>query len=293
MIFLDIFKHLLPRARAWSITVQKDLRKFWDALTVIGDAFKFYADKWVYDARFADRTELLDQWINEFGLSLSTTLTPQERRERLIARWKETGGQSPYYLQTTLQNAGFNVYVFDWWLPGYDILCGSPNARCGYIDARCGHVKAGSHHGQPRTKNPFDYLRRTYLPKGDIISCGDPLARCGNPVARCGNTDEKLGYPLVNKIDIARLNYIITCGLPKARCGNPVARCGNFDRVIISKKDYIIPNDPKKWPYFAYIGGEKFPELAEIPSYRRGEFETLLLKIFPAHLWLGVLVKYI
>jgi len=293
MTFLNLFKHLLPRARAWSITVKKSLQKFWDALTVIGDNFKYYADTWIYDAYFADRTELLDLWINEFGLSLSTTLTEEQRRDRLVARWAETGGQSPRYIQNAIQNAGFDIYVHEWWFPGYTILCGEPEAACGEPLAQCGQFGNDLYFGVPRAKNPFDYLRSTYLPKNSIfVECGEPLAECGEPQALCGNTGEKIGYPLVNKIDISIQNYTILCGEPVAECGESFAECGEFDKIITTQKDYAIPNDPRRWRYFAYFGAEIFPNLAEIPIARKDEFENLLLKLCPLQLWLGILVKY-
>jgi hypothetical protein len=46
-----------------------------------------------------------------------------------------------------------------------------------------------------------------------------------------------------------------------------------------------VPDDSSKWPFFYYLGGETFGELAYVPSDRRSEFERLVLKISPAHLW--------
>mgnify|MGYP000070512114 CR=1 FL=1 len=42
-MFIDIFKHLLPNARAWRLTVEKQLRQFFEGLAegTIGDSKEF------------------------------------------------------------------------------------------------------------------------------------------------------------------------------------------------------------------------------------------------------------
>jgi hypothetical protein len=40
------------------------------------------------------------------------------------------------------------------------------------------------------------------------------------------------------------------------------------------------------------VGGETYPNLAQVAANRRDEFEDLLLKLCPAQLWIGVLVGY-
>jgi hypothetical protein len=58
-------------------------------------------------------------------------------------------------------------------------------------------------------------------------------------------------------------------------------------------KQYNITTDPDTWPYYLYIGGETFGDLAQIPESRRTEFETLCLKICPNQQWIGALVEYV
>ena len=55
-------------------------------------------------------------------------------------------------------------------------------------------------------------------------------------------------------------------------------------------KEYVVPSDPAKWPYFLYIGAEVFGEMAQVESKRRNEFEALCLKTCPAQQWQGILV---
>jgi hypothetical protein len=272
-LFLRIFKHLLPRARAWSITVTKNLRTFWQSLTPLGIEFKDYADQEIFDNRFAYRTELVDEWYREFGILKPTGLSEQQLRDRLDARWKETGGQSPYYIQNTLQNAGFDVYVHPWWFP----IAGDPPFY------------------NPQVKDPFNYLRKTYLPGSPtpIALCGDPDILCGEVDALCGNIDEKIGYPLVNKIWTSREVFNVVCGESEALCGQSEALCGQYEDVIDTMKVYELPTDPTKWPFFVYIGGSEFPNLASVDQTRKDEFEDLCLKICPMHLGIGVLVKYL
>jgi len=293
-MFLRLFKYLLPRARAWSLTAAKPLRKFWEALTILGANFKIFADTIVYDDYFAQKTTVLDEWWAEYGLLPVPSLTEQQQRDRLAAAWAEYGGQSPQYIQDKLQQAGFDVYVHEWWLPGYSILCGEPLAQCGEPLAQCGQFGVDIHFTTPTVKNPLDYLRQTYLAKGGVlIQCGGLLAQCGEPLAQCGQQIEKIEYPLVNKIPQSIINYTILCGEPLAQCGEPLALCGEFDRIINTERDYTIPSDPIFWPYFTYIGGKIFPQDALVPRARKSEFETLCLKVCPAHQWLGMLIKYI
>ena len=53
-----------------------------------------------------------------------------------------------------------------------------------------------------------------------------------------------------------------------------------------------IPAGAEFWPYFVYVGGPVFPNLATVDPKRRDEFEALVLKHMPAHLWVGILVSY-
>lgn len=85
------------------------------------------------------------------------------------------------------------------------------------------------------------------------------------------------------------------CGDPEAQCGNPNVLCDAFqanlpsylvNRNLTPNAPPPIPDDPARWPYFIYIGGETFPEIAEVPAERRAELERLLLKICPMHLWI-------
>ena len=92
------------------------------------------------------------------------------------------------------------------------------------------------------------------------------------------------------------------CGEPDAQCGEPDAFC---NRWLVNEPRYLvnlnltpnapppIPVAPARYPSFLYWGGATFPDAADVPAARRGEFERLLLKICPTHLWLVTIVHYV
>lgn len=115
-MFLRLLKHNLPRAKAWRITFAKQLREYFEGLAPLGDSVKLFVDQ-VWQDIFPQTTRELDAWEEQWGLTAGS-LTTQERRDRLDATWAATGGQSPKYIQDTIQAAGFtNVYIHEWFDP--------------------------------------------------------------------------------------------------------------------------------------------------------------------------------
>lgn len=53
-----------------------------------------------------------------------------------------------------------------------------------------------------------------------------------------------------------------------------------------------VPDDPDTWPYFMYVGGETFPDVAIVPVSRRAELERLLLKLRPTQNWIVELIVW-
>lgn len=273
MDWLDIFKHLLPNARAWRITIEKTLRKFFQGLTGLGSDSKLFLDG-VYTDLDPQKTRDLPAWEFQFAL-LRTGLTEQERRDRLDAAWKATGGQSPRYIEDTLRAAGFDVFVHEWWEP----IPGRPGG--------------GSINGDvtPVARDPLDFLDDgSAAAQSFLMVDGAEDAQDGDPVAMDGSTATPAGYPLVNKISIASEsdigdgNVLMQDGTVPAQDGGAV--------VVYSFRQYTIPNDPTKFPFFLYIGGQTFPDQANVLETRREEFEDLCLKICPTEQWLGILVDY-
>lgn len=263
MNWLDIYKHLLPRGKAWSLTAAKQLREFFDGLSGLPeDIQEFFDDIWL--DIFPQTTRELSIWETQWGLP-DSNITEQERRDRLAAQWKMDGGQSPSYLQGVLRDAGFDVFIHEWWVPDTD---------------------------PPTLRNPFTVLRDSNTAAKFLTECGEPLAECGEPTMEAGETLDPPGYPLVNKLFSTELNFLVECGEPIAECGEPVMEAGNFDGFLFKEKEYIIPDDVTKWPYFLYFGGQVFGDVATVDLNRRDEFENLCLKICPGQQWLGIIVKY-
>lgn len=266
--FFKIFEHLLPYSKAFQLTINKKLKDFIQGLSSLPIQIVNYIDLIFLDI-FPSTTRQLDEWENQFGL-INNGLTETQRRNRLDSYWKDKGGQSPRYIQDTLQANGFNVYVHEWWKYGTEPTVNVKSC----VTAR----------------NPLAYLSED----GIIIytvQCGEPLAQCGEPLAQCSESLNPLGYPLVNKVyQSLILNF--QCGEQMGQCGEILAQCGDVLGYGQKLKKYTIPSDITKFPYFLYIGGQNFGDFAIIDPKRKDELENLILKICPAHQWVGMLVQY-
>lgn len=274
MNWLDTFKHLLPNAKAWRITADKQLREFFQGLTIIGSDPRAFFDG-IYRDIDPQETRELEQWEQQFALPRSN-LTEQERRDRLAATWQALGGQDPRYIEDTLQAAGFDVYVHEWWEP----TGGTP--------------AGGSVNGDvvPVARDPFDYLDDgSDAVESFLMVDGAESAQDGDSVAQDGSTSTPPGYPLVNKIVVVASIITRGDGSESMQDGGAVAQDGE-SMDIYGRKQYTMPEDPTKYPYFLYIGGATFPDLATVTQARRDEFEDLCLKICPTEQWLGILVNY-
>lgn len=260
---LRTFKHLLPKALAWRLTPDKQLRDFFNGLTGLGSDVKEHFDLIWLDI-LPQSTRQLDEWDSNWAL-INYGLTDQQRRDRLDATWAALGGQDLIYIQRTLQANGFDVYVHEWWVPDTN---------------------------PPVARDPFDWLRANSSSVVYLAACGEALAECGEALAACGDGTEPLGYPLVNKLFITEKDFLAVCGADLAECGEPDATCGNYLVFLFIPRNYSIPADPNTWPYFLYVGGETFGTLAIVEPKRRNEFEDLCLKICPAQQWLGIMVSY-
>ena len=265
--FLQIFKNLLPRSRAFSIIIEKRLREWFVGLADLPADIRIYFQLILLDL-FPDSTRALDQWESEFGLDPFGT--ESQRRQRLAAAWQAIGGQSPRYLQDVFQAAGFDVYVHEPWF--FDIFSNkqirNPNL---YIEACSGGGACLVY---------------------KVVS-GAPTAIAGAFGVVAGAIAEAKGYLLVNNIRQVENTILFSAGSSLAISGGVSAVAGASSGIVFSNKEYTIPTDQDEWPYIAYIGGETFPDLANIPAERRSEFESILLKYCPNQLWLGVLVNYV
>ena len=143
----------------------------------------------------------------------------------------------------------------------------------------------------PVVRNPFDYIIDAANPV-KVIGAGHDLAYAGGDRAFANSQEASSaqGYLLVNKIAQSTSGFV-GAGHDLAYAGGDSMYSGSA-QTSTSMKQYAIPSDPTKYPYFLYIGGQAFPELANVAQSRRDEFEDLCLKICPAQQWLGILVNY-
>lgn len=172
--FFEVFTHLLPNARAWRLTIEKQLREYFEGLTGLPADVKVFADD-VYEDLFPQTTRELDLWENQFGLP-GTVLTEQERRDRLDATWAALGGQDPRYIQDTLQGAGFDVYVHEWWdtstppVPGTKINPTPRDPTAILVDPATGY---------PLVNKIFEAVPSLAVDGAPLMQDGDPLAMDG------------------------------------------------------------------------------------------------------------------
>lgn len=118
------FQHLLPRALAWRTTIATNLRRYIEGLAAFASDVRTFIDL-VYLDLFPDTTRELAAWETQFALP--GTGTEDARRSRLAAAWRAQGGQSPDYIQTVVQAAGFDtVFLHEWWISGPPFVARDP-----------------------------------------------------------------------------------------------------------------------------------------------------------------------
>jgi hypothetical protein len=181
---INLFKHLLPRALAWSITKPtKYLRKFFDGLVegLLVPA-RLFIDLFWYDM-FPQTTRKLADWEWQFGIQ-KAQLTEQQRRDRLDARWGHFSiNLSPRAVQDALQANGFPVYVHDWWVPGTD---------------------------PPVPRDPLAAPGGYYLPNRLFTIEPNLLALCGETGVECGEADAVCGQ--YDRFNINQVEYPVLTG---------------------------------------------------------------------------------
>lgn len=153
MSFLRTFQQLLPDAAAWRLTAQKRLRSLFEGLAGGPQAARVFID-YVSDDLYPETTRELAAWESQFALRGNGSDT--DRRNALAAAWQATGGQSPRYLQDTLQAAGFDVFIHEWWSSGPPYVARDPNSY-------------------------------TTQPLIGTVQCGEALAQCGEESALCND----------------------------------------------------------------------------------------------------------
>lgn len=244
MGFLQTFQHLLPRARAWRITVDKTLRQFFEGLSEQPAAIRTWLDLIWWDI-FPDTTREIAEFEAQFGLVPNVGDSDETRTDRIAAAWAAQGGQDPSYIQTILQAAGFtDLYVHDFW-----------SSALPYVPL-----------------DPRDYTEQPLI---GTTQCS-ALASQPQCSAKGSGSD---GLPLVqwqcNDFLANEIHYLVNHNLTR-------------------RAPPRVPDDPRKWPLFVYIGPEVLDTatLVYIPNEQRQELERLALKLCPTEKWIVLRTMY-
>lgn len=115
-------------------------------------------------------------------------------------------------------------------------------------------------------RDPRDYTEQPLI---GTIQC-EPLAFSSQPQCKPNNM---LGQAQCNRFLANETHYLV-------------------NKDLTHNAPPPVPDDPKFWPKFLYVGGQTFPDHATIPSERREEFERLILKLRPLDQWIVVLVDF-
>lgn len=287
-MFERIIRHLLPSGRAWRLFPGKQITALVEGLASVGPAFKEHIDK-VYLDVYPATTRQLREWERQFGLRPGN-LTDAERRERLRGEWSATGGQSPRYIQNTLRSAGFDVYVYEWWIDEAQVSPVHGVGFDGVLALDDGTVLSITPTTEQHpARNPraalgsVSSLRLGTFRLGELQSTYSFLQATGSDsvIALDDGT-------VVEVIPFGQITYV-----PDVRLGKRSA--DGYMLVNRSLDNPVYPDPPTTSEgkrYVAYIGGTPFGEPAQIPASRREDFEALLLKICPTYQWLGIIVQY-
>lgn len=280
-------RHIFTRSKAWSLPYSAQLTNYIKGFSYFPGDVKEHVDQVWFDI-FPDTTRELSKWEQQFNITPAGTVS--ERIENLAGRWHAQGGQGLDYLQDLIHDSGFpQVFLHEWGGrgPAFQTYTGGPNSDTGSPLAETGVI---IQNGGITARNPNQILVdlwRTYT-AGPDSDTGSPLAETGVVVL---NGSENL---LVNKgPEVASFDFQTYTAGPDSDTGSPLAETGARTGVSFAPVSYDIPQDEESWRFFIYVGGETFPDIAEVPLERKDEFERILLKFIPFQQWIGLLINYV
>jgi hypothetical protein len=258
--FFKVIKLLAPKSRAFWMFVEKKLTNFFSGFTAVPDDFREYLHQIWFDV-FPSTTRELEKWGEQFGVQFF----PQNESDQIMVidtEWKSKGGQSAYYIQAQLQNAGFNVQVHENNPPvdpdiflssNFVMVAGGPNAYAGRSDAYAGRTGGELLVNGPILTNVPSYLS----------IAGNPNCCCGNAIAYCGYFQKMNTYDKI---------YSIT------------------DDPTYWPFFFFIGGDATRDPVTNELTNI---ENANVPFNREKEFKNLILKLKPSQTWVGLLNSYV
>ena len=261
-MFDKFLRLLLPASWFWQSSTS-NLGKLWESISVTANTTKNYLLGSVTDS-MPTKTLEFKKWEEELSLPINTTLTNEQRRQRINGKLLETNVGTINSIQTKLQHYGFDLYVH------------SPFQNNVLV-------------------NPSNYLS-TASTIPEMISLGDDAwGYLGHENAVLGYSAAiPKGYPLVN-IDYKLDSFAFSLGDDWSYLGYEKAILGYREAPGVISEDriqYPLPSDADLYQYFIYIGAVNFGNFVTISKARRNELERLLLQIVPAQIWIGMLITF-
>lgn len=232
MIFERLINRLLPTGRAWRKVPEKVISDFWGGLADALEEVRTMFLK-VRDSIFPElmEVEFIADWEKRFKLP-AITATEQERRDRLDTQWQNLGGQTRLYLETRLQESGFDVYVHE----GVYIAEGSILG-----DMILGDIvlEGNTFTGEQLAINPCDQFATNVNTIGDIILGDNELLGINRPKVIINYIDETKENDSFCPLPVSRHKFVNYIGGP-AGVGDiatiPAARYSEFRELVLRYK---------------------------------------------------------
>lgn len=171
--FLRAFQALMPRGRVWNTDPDSIQTKAASGLTPSYAAQTARSNNLLVDAFPATTYELLPEWEATLGLPdpcAGTSPSTQARRNQVVARLANSGGQSATYFKRLASDLGYAIDVIN------------------HAPFRCGQSTAG----QPVGGQDWSHTWSVYAATNTVVrfaagrsSAGDPLGSWGNSVLEC------------------------------------------------------------------------------------------------------------
>ncbi|GJG92827.1 DUF2313 domain-containing protein [Cupriavidus pauculus] len=171
--FLRAFQSLMPRGRVWDTDPSSVQTKVQAGLTASYEAQTARCNYLLADSFPATTYELLPEWESTLGLPdpcAGPAPSVQVRRQQVVARLANAGGQSAAYYIGFAQRLGYGITVTN------------------YAPFRCGQSTAGQQLGNQDwffTWSINAALNTVVRFAAGQSAAGDPLASWGNQVLEC------------------------------------------------------------------------------------------------------------
>lgn len=171
--YLRAFQALMPRGRVWPKDPDAEQTAVFTGLTQIYARNTARANQLLVDAFPGTTYELLPEWEATLGLPdpcAGSAPTIQQRRNQVVARLANSGGQSIAYFVNFAAQLGYTVTITQ------------------YAQARAGMLRAGD----PCNGYDWNFAWKVNAPLASLtnavagaMAAGDPLVAWGNNVLEC------------------------------------------------------------------------------------------------------------